>query len=301
MVNSNITNITYTGSSSGSLSSLLYIGYSWRNCRLVSLLFSERLSRISLLYIAKQCSVAFYGDYILSRACHDNVIVLWRIEGFSSDDPVEETPPPTSYEDPASFTRSAFITSKTADCPSQYTRLLEFHTPKCGPQFFMRFSLFHVPDHNPVLAFCTASGNVLFWDFKRLEVYADFMADLESPERDLSKPVHLPTWLKPVIPRRRADPTGKIRLKTSERDAVVLEHMEKGIYSAETLEAWTARYSIEDPHEPLKAHRSEASSTSVVGRQASWSPGGDWCIVVGSSNTILIFQRWSKKTAADDE
>ncbi|OAR03049.1 hypothetical protein LLEC1_06282, partial [Akanthomyces lecanii] len=32
-------------------------------------------------------SVSFFGDYILSRACHDNVIVLWRIEGFSSQGP----------------------------------------------------------------------------------------------------------------------------------------------------------------------------------------------------------------------
>ncbi|KAG5932766.1 hypothetical protein E4U59_007301 [Claviceps monticola] len=58
--------------------------------------------------------VAFFGDYILSRACHDNIIVLWRIEGFSSDGPKQpQSTAPTpqhvlsaSYEDPDRLTRT---------------------------------------------------------------------------------------------------------------------------------------------------------------------------------------------------
>ncbi|KAK5998190.1 Polycomb eed-B-like protein [Cladobotryum mycophilum] len=253
--------------------------------------------------------VAFYGDLILSRACHDNVIVLWRIEGFSSDGPPPSqtsapTPQnvlPTNYEDPGRLTRSAFVPVISPQCPVQYTRLLEFHTPNCGPQFFMRFKLHHVPNQNPVLAFCNAAGNIFFWDFKRLTTYHDFIMALSDPHRDKSKPLQLPSWQKPVIPRHRTDGTSKTRHNGSDKEHIAqslqVSHSDNFEFSPETLEAWAARYSMEDTHEPLRAHKSESSSANFVGRQAAWSPGGEWCVVVGSSNTTLVLQRWNKKGA----
>lgn len=254
-------------------------------------------------------SVAFYGDYILSRACHDNVIVLWRIEGFSSAGPrpSQSTAPtpqnvlPTSYEDPDRLTRSAFVPATSPRCPSQYTRLLEFHTPNCGPQFFMRFKLHHVAGQNPVLAFCNAAGNIFFWDLRRLTVYREVMAAQNDARRDKSKPVQVPSWLKPVIPRQRADATGRIKSVASDRDSLTsgqTGHTETTDYSTETWDSWESRYSMEDPHDALRAHRTESSSANFVGRQAAWSPGGEWCVVVGSSNTTLVLQRWARKTAS---
>ncbi|QLI65982.1 Polycomb protein eed [Metarhizium brunneum] len=245
--------------------------------------------------------VAFYGDCVLSRACHDNVIVLWRIEGFSSEGlpppqsaaPTPQNVVPTSYEDPDRLTRSAFVPATSPQCPSQYTRLLEFHTPNCGPQFFMRFKLFHVPDQNPVLAFCNAAGNIFFWDFRRLTVYHEVMAGLQGK----SKAAVTPSWLKPFTPRQRADAMGRFKGVGSDRDSLAsgqTGQTEASEYSPETLESWASRYSTEDPHEPLRAHKTESSSTNFVGRQAAWSPGGEWCVVVGSSNTMLILQRWAK-------
>ncbi|KAJ4864512.1 WD domain, g-beta repeat domain-containing protein [Trichoderma breve] len=228
--------------------------------------------------------VSFYGDLILSRACHDNVIVLWKIEGFSSDDPLppQSTAPtpqnvlPTNYEDPGRLTRSAFVPLTSPQCPVQYTRLLAFHTPNCGPQFFMRFKLHHVPNQNPVLAFCNAAGNIFFWDLKRLTAHRDIMSSLAN-HTDKSKPIQLPSWQKPVIPRAKADPPNSQE------------------FSPETLESWATKYSMDDTHEPLRHHKMESSSANFVGRQASWSPGGDWCVVVGSSNTALLLQRWAQK------
>ncbi|KND86862.1 Polycomb protein esc [Tolypocladium ophioglossoides CBS 100239] len=268
--------------------------------------------------------VAFYGDQILSRACHDNVIVLWRIEGFSSDGPpppqrAAPTPQnvvPTSKEDPGRLTRSAFVPVTSPLCPAQYTRVLEFHTPNCGPQFFMRFKLHHVPGQNPVLAFCNAAGNIFFWDLKRLTVYRDFMATLRDPRRDKGK-VQLPGWLKPMIPRQRADAVGRIRTLGSDRESMAsgqtgqtrqtgqagktgqTGQTDGNGFSAETLESWASRYSIEDPQEPLRAHKTESSSANFVGRQAAWSPGGEWCVVVGSSNTTLVLQRWARRAPAN--
>ncbi|KJZ78103.1 hypothetical protein HIM_02740 [Hirsutella minnesotensis 3608] len=250
--------------------------------------------------------VAFYGDLILSRACHDNVIVLWRIEGFSSDGPpppqsAAPTPQivvPSSNEDPARLTRSAFVPVTSPLCPAQYTRILEFSTPNCGPQFFMRFKLFHVPDQNPVLAFCNAAGNIFFWDFHRLTAYRDVMKAMSDPHRDKSKAVQLPYWLKPVIPRQRADGMGKLRAQGSDRDSTASGTVDGLDLAPETLDSWSSKYSMEDPQEPLKAHRAESSSTNFVGRQAAWSPGGEWCVVVGSSNTALLLQRWAKRCEA---
>ncbi|KAM3511672.1 hypothetical protein MY11210_004689 [Beauveria gryllotalpidicola] len=272
--------------------------------------------------------VSFCGDCILSRACHDNVIVLWRIEGFSSegppppqsDAPTAQAVVPTSLDDQSRLTRSYFVPATTPECPSQYTRLLEFHTPNCGPQFFMRFGLHHVPGQNPVLAFCNAGGNILFWDLHRLSVYHDVMLALHDPRRDRTRPrAPMPTWLKAIIPRQRADMFGRIKGVKEKRGVAAPNGTRQSSvsssrggggapesassaggaeetapeFSAETLESWAAKYSMEDPHEPVKAHRTESSTATFVGRQAAWSPGGEWCVVVGSSNTTLVLQRWA--------
>lgn len=247
--------------------------------------------------------------------------MLWRIEGFSSQGPpppqsaapTAQTVVPTSLDDQSRLTRSFFAPTATPECPSQYTRLLELHTPNCGPQFFMRFGLHHVPGQNPVLAFCNAGGNILFWDLRRLAAYHDVMGDLRDPERDRGRPTPLPTWLKPIIPRQRADMFGRVKAKRHAAVPASVSTRQSSTssrggaqgsaggaeetapeFSAETLASWAAKYSMEDPHEPVKAHRTETSASTFVGRQAAWSPGGEWCVVVGSSNTTLVLQRWAK-------
>lgn len=256
--------------------------------------------------------MAFYGDCILSRACHDNVISLWRIEGFSSANPpppqsiapTAQTTVPTNYDEASRLTRSAFVPTISPQCPSQYTMLLQFHTPNCGPQFFMRFKLHFVPDQHPVLAFCNAAGNVFFWDFERLIAYREFMEALKDPNRNRSKPLPHPNWMRPVKGRPKTD-SNKGRHGGGDKDApsafradAIRLSEEIGDYNAETLETWASRYSQDDPHEPLKAHKTESSSANFVGRQAAWSPGGEWCVVVGSSNQALILQRWANKGSA---
>lgn len=162
----------------------------------------------------------------------------------------------------------------------------------------MRFKLHHVPDQNPVLAFCNAAGNIFFWDFRRLMVYRDIMTAQKDPRRDKTKSIQLPSWLKPVIPRQRADAMGRFRNMGSDRDSLASGQTgmtESSDFSADTLESWASRYSTEDAHEALRAHRTESSSANFVGRQAAWSPGGEWCVVVGSSNTTLVLQRWAKR------
>ena len=257
----------------------------------------------------------FYGDRILSRACRDNTIILWEIEGFSSDGP----PPPFTIAPVPSYalartvdaaasqlTRSAFTTASSPS-PLAYVKIASFYTPGCGTQFFMRFKMHKVPNQNHVLSFCNAGGNIFFWDMKRLEVYNEIVKDLKDPERDSSKSFRLPSWLKQVVPRAKADALGRFRnnAAASDRDSESVQSGQsdrssreggevRGQLSQETLESWAGKYSLVDSATPLKAHKTESSNKNIVGRQTAWSPGGEWCVVVGSSNSLMVLQRWAK-------
>ncbi|OHW96750.1 WD domain-containing protein [Colletotrichum incanum] len=262
-------------------------------------------SRFTTL-ISLRPSVSFFGDYILSRACHDDVIVLWKIEGFSSQDP----PPPQSMApttiNPANLTRSAFNPGVSAECPAPYTRLIEFQTPGCGPQFFMRFKLHFVPDQHPILAFCNASGKIYFWDFEQITGFHKYVNALRRPRRDGEEPVSKPNWLNAIT--HRSTGNAKSGLTVRERKAADKVHRTeleqvpelKGQFNQETLDMWNGKYSVSNPQVPLKPHKIEnCGASTFVGRQVAWSPGGQWCVVVGSSNFALVLQRWapSKKEA----
>jgi polycomb protein EED len=65
--------------------------------------------------------------------------------------------------------------------------------------------------------------------------------------------------------------------------------------SAKSLEIWSKRYSIGDPHGDIVAHKDEViRGFDFVGRYVAWSNGGEWCVVVGSAGVIGVFERWQK-------
>lgn len=215
---------------------------------------------------------------------------------------------PTPQSNAVANTRSAFVPNTTPEYPTQYTRLLEFATPNCGPQFFMRFKLHCVPGQHPALAFCNAAGSVFFWDLKRLTSYQDFMERVKDPDRDRSIPLRPPSWLKTITHRKVTEGISRSRHGNQDRDSHssaqgsqssrtngAKPSEETSEFNNETLDSWNSKYSMEDAYEPLRAHRTESSAKNFVGRQAAWSPGGEWCVVVGSSNFALITQRWAKK------
>ena len=240
----------------------------------------------------------------MSRACHEETLVIWRIEGFSSDDP--PPPPstaPTTY-DQSRTTRSAFAPIISPSCPSQYTRLLTLATPGCGPQFFMRFSLFHSYGQHPVLAFCNAKSNIFFWDFARFSSYKEYTDALTDPDRDQSIPIPRPSWLAPIAHRKKSVAAANQKApvpdeKESKRpgakwDADTVAALST-LYSAETIASWRSKYNMASPHDSIKPHRTEQfGNASFVGRQVTWSPEGDYCVVVGSRNLAVILQRWAK-------
>lgn len=255
--------------------------------------------------------MAFYGDQILSKANRDNVIILWQIMGFSSKDPSPEhdiaplpqIPQPNDFG-ATQFTRSAFVPVTTPECPLQYDRRLQFHTPRCDEYFFLRFELYFQPDQHPILTFCNRTGEIFFWDLERIKVFDDIMSDLNDPERSKARPVRLPNWLG----RLRSNPVSKSRTtsvsKGSQAQSQTPEVEDKrAVYDIADLNTkdvadWEAKYGLIDrdhalePHHKVEVHFKKL--TPFLGRQAAWSPGGEWCVVAGSGNVVHMLRRWRR-------
>ncbi|KAK4231268.1 WD40-repeat-containing domain protein [Podospora fimiseda] len=261
--------------------------------------------------------VAFYGDLILSRACHEDTIVLWQIEGFSSDDPIPSPLQAPTPIDMAKQTRSFFAPALSNARPTMFTRLAQFHTPDCGVQFYMRFRMFHAPGKHPVLAFANAKSRTFFWDMARFPAYKKYMAELEAQYSQHNKVVNglqRPGWLTTKRSKKpAADPSAKgdaankgdtaIGLRsfaaTGDKDSMVSaspdpESATTWGYNQETLQAWSEMYDMSNPVEFIRPHRVLTIDGSFVGRQVAWSPEGEWCVVVGNNNRALIYQRWQK-------
>ncbi|KAK0619890.1 WD40-repeat-containing domain protein [Immersiella caudata] len=245
--------------------------------------------------------VAFYGDLILSRACHENSIVLWRIEGFSSDDPVPSpVEAPTTF-DPKMQTRSCYTPTLTPDRPSHFTRLLQFHTPDCGVQFFMRFRMFHAPGKHPILAFANAKSRTFFWDMSRFLSYSQYMHDLKQAQADKSFPPPVkPSWLL-TKKTKKPDAAASLRKEGADKESMVSASPDPelvtslGQHNQKTLSEWAELYDTTNLHRLIKPHKAVAVDGAFVGRQVGWSPGGEWCVVVGNNNRALIYQRWAKE------
>ncbi|MCJ1297490.1 hypothetical protein MMC08_000277 [Hypocenomyce scalaris] len=220
--------------------------------------------------------VAWYDDLILSKCADSHKIVLWRIENFSSDSP----PPPASSAPTAhSFTptRSAF--------GGGYQRLLEFEC-KETTSFYIRFSLFHQPFQRPLLVIGNESSKVYFWDLQRLEVWTG--ADDEGEGFK--------------VPIKKKHAGGRPRIKqrepsiasttTSSSFAPKSEDSTTEVVADMTAPKSRRRYGVEDPFKKLQPHHMVVvPKVFFASRQAAWSVGGEWMVVVGDQGMIAVFHR----------
>ena len=195
-------------------------------------------------------------------------------------------------------------------------KLIQFHTPDCGVQFFMRFKMFHAPGKHPVLAFCNAKSRTLFWDLARLPAFNSFMQALRDPNRDKTQPVTRPSWLSVRRPRepKKGDVVTNLRHAntTGDKESMVSASPDPegpggvgsapGVvndlgYSEKMQEEWKDAYDMSDPNGWIQPHRSVTTvvhEPNFVGRQVAWSPNGEWCVVVGNNNRAIIYHRWAK-------
>jgi polycomb protein EED len=201
-------------------------------------------------------------------------------------------------------------------------RLLQFDVPGCE-QFYMRFGLFsplYTPIQHPVLAICNSRSKIFFWDLRRLEEYHAFTdAEKNHDTAQGQTPPKRPTWLNPGRIKKK-DQLGRLRPEGSPVESTTTTSSSAHTASSDTvnlsasgsLEAetatnrrgWDRKYFIGDPQQGLGSRREETRGLephktesilryNITGRQVAWSPGGEWCVVVGSPNVIAIFQRWT--------
>lgn len=115
----------------------------------------------TLYNLTRSNSVAFYGDYIFSRAAAEEYIVMWAIENFSSEAPPpkpDEAPPVNGWKD----TRSAF--------GGTFRRLLQFSAPDTSP-FYMHFGLWNPENEHPLLVMGNTRGKTYIWDLRMIETF----------------------------------------------------------------------------------------------------------------------------------
>lgn len=233
--------------------------------------------------------------------------MLWRIEGFNSQDPPPLPSDAPTLADSSKLSRSAFVQDSSAFSPVLYTRLVEFHATGCENQFYMRFSVFQAPGRHPVLAFCNVKSKVFFWDLERLTTYHDFMTALKDPKRDKSAPpLARPPWLQAKGPKK-AEGTSKLLREPADKDSLASADATPdpeakagvGSFHPDVIANWESMYGISQPHNhPLKPHKTvvvAGEKENFMGRQVAWSPDGAWCVVAGNLNRAAFFQRWAKE------
>lgn len=214
-------------------------------------------------------SVAFHDDLILSKCAMECKIVLWRIEGFSSSDPV-----PSSDAAPSTHkfreTRSAF--------GGGYMRLLQFESQDTTP-FYMRFSLFSQPFKAPILAIGNEKSKVFFWDLLSLETWTE----------------------KDDVPFRVPAKKNSKQPSSGQRELSVASNTSSSVHpgSNDSQSSTNSgfpksreRYGVEDPFKEIKPHKEvTVPKIEFAARRAAWSVGGEWMMVVGDQGMIAVFHR----------
>lgn len=140
-----------------------------------------------------------------------------------------------------------------------------------------------------------------------MRAYGILMDTLKSPSRDKSQPVRLPHWLGRV--RARASSKGRAASgskgpRSSSQTPEVEDRRtmyDIGDVDPKDLADWDAKYGALGRDHALEPHcKVEVrfkKNTPFLGRQASWSRGGDWCIVAGSGNAVHMLKRWEPREA----
>ena len=220
-------------------------------------------------------SVMFHDDLILSKCAREGKIVLWRIEGFSSAaPPLSSDSAPTTHT--SRDTRSAFGQS--------YQRLFQFQIPNTEP-FYMRFGFFSQPFKHPILTMGNAKSKVFFWDFQQLEAWTS-TGEL---------PFKLPPrkGLKSTIQRENS-----ILSTTSSSTRPTSTDAGSTVTPTTVITPASKGHDMSDPAGELTAHSTiTIPNIWFCARQAAWSVGGEWMVVVGDHRVISVFSRWDRDCA----
>jgi polycomb protein EED len=229
--------------------------------------------------------VQWYNDLILSHACREDKIILWKIDGFSSDNvEIPNAPVPTSsaITSRTPVTVPANSTSSTRSAwGGRFQRLLQFELPTTD-QFYMRFSVFHELGQHPILAAGNEKSKAFFWDLERLENSGT--GEIRN-EIDKSIPLGLPQHVREGSASSNASSAVSVGSGTTTKTK-----------RKKTKEQPRVDRGIADPFHSIKAHKiiEIPKYLPFPFRQFGWSRDGQWCVGVGDHGSIIVFHRWEK-------
>lgn len=240
-------------------------------------------------------SIRFFGDLILSHAAtstsgmRSNSILLWKIDGFNSEDTVPLDPP---IPMPGVATRSAF--------GGKFQRLLTFDMPNTVP-FYMRFSLFDAAGQRPILVMGNTKSRFSFWDLQALEedhVVGDYKPATSGRGRPRKK--NLAFDSRRSVSRLSVESPGGSSLASPALTTTSLGIPDvlspgPGPDDASQSQAHMStdpRYDISDPMRPLLPHHTlTVPKYNFTTRQIAWSNCGKWCVAVGEIGIMCLFHR----------
>lgn len=204
-------------------------------------------------------SVAFHGDYILSKAAREGKIVLWAIQNFSSKgDPPPRESAPTTHE--WRETRSVF--------GGTFERILQFETPYTEP-FFMHFGLLCKPSMHPILAMGSTTGKAHLWDFNMIETHGTG----------------------PIVDGACREDRGATANTSSERAGSTVSSVVAGKGFRLKEDDISDLFGLIKPHHTLDVPKYKSTI-----RDIGFSLDGRYMVLVGENSHISVCRRWVKSS-----
>lgn len=230
-------------------------------------------------------SIRWYNDLILSHACREDKIILWKIDNFASAAvQIPDAPVPTSNV----VTSKIPVIVPANSAPNthsawggRFQRLLQFELLDTS-LIYMRFSLFHELGQHPILVAGNEKSKAFFWDLQRLE---EVGIGENGTQHECAKGVLL------GLPRHVREGTsssaGSSAISTASGTTKTKRKKAKEPYHDP---------GIANPFRSIRAHETIEipKYAAFPFRQFSWSRDGQWCVGVGDSGLINVFHRWEK-------
>jgi len=227
-------------------------------------------------------SIRWYNDMIISHAVRENVIQLWMIENFSSDQPPPDAAPVPASTAVNSLTKVTVAASSIPGTRSawkgRFQRLVQLDLPG-HTQFYLRFNLFYELGAHPILVAGNESSKMFFWDLQLVEdLGTGDNAAPDSKEKD-----------KKVLPRHVRDGSTVSTASGTSGQHSSASAPGKGKGKASTKPS----RGVGDPFHPVPAHQDiTVQKYKFAFHQFAWSRDGQWCVGVGGYSVVSVLHRW---------
>jgi polycomb protein EED len=229
-------------------------------------------------------SVRWYNDIIISHAAREDVIQLWKIDGFDSEESPPDTAPIPASTAVNSLSRVSVAASSVPGTRSawggRFQRLLQFDLPD-HVRFYVRFSLFHELGAHPVLVAGNEKSKMFFWDLQHVEGLG--IGDNGAPDSKEKD--------KKVLPHHFRDGSvASTNSGTSGQHSRSTSAFTKGKGKASAAKP---NRGVGDPFHSVPQNQDiMVQKYEFPFRQFAWSRDGQWCVGVGGYSMITVLHRW---------